>query len=350
MKKTYCVQGIDHFTKKDNEVFWSKKERGELALQIIGLSCTSACNYCCNYCYGQAYNRKGQKLTLEEQISILDQAKEIGAKSVIICGDGEPTIDKDLIGIVEHCKKLGMPCVIVSNGNIFGNDKLAKKIFGIDSTELVHSFYRNGASFVLKLDSLIPQIYEQIVGVKGSFAQFKEGCEKAFEMGFNKIHKNEDGYLVTRIAFTTVVSKLNFVELPELRRFAHSHSCQYICKFPSFVGNAIKNRPLFFPPTEETTIWLRENYLTTVSEKPETVTTDHIHCGVWHYGMVIGETGDVRLCYTAPCSEKMRVGNIRDSSLRGLLQKRLELFEDMLNRGESCHIKRQMYQKPKSVG
>jgi len=279
----------------------------------------------------------------------LDQAKKMGTKSVVICGDGEPTVDEDLIRIVKYCKKLGLPSVIVSNGNILGNDELAKKIFGIDSAELVKSFYENDVSFVLKLDSLIPQIYEQIVGAKASFAHFKRGYEKAFEMGFNKTYKNEDGYLVTRIAFTTVVSKLNFVELPALRQFAHSNNCQYICKFPSFVGNAVKNRHLFFPPTEETTIWLRENYLPTISEKPETVTTDNIHCGVWHYGAVIGETGDVRLCYTAPCPEQKWVGNIRDSSLKELLQKRAEVFGNLLNRGESCHIKRQMYKRPEPV-
>jgi MoaA/NifB/PqqE/SkfB family radical SAM enzyme len=342
--KSFCVQGIDHFSRAENEGFWKKKASGKISLQIIGLSTTSACNYKCNYCYGTAYKREGKKLSLEEQKSILDQAKEIGATSAVICGDGEPTVDKDLVGIIRHCKELGMFSAVVSNGNIFGNNELSQKIYGMNSDELVNEFYENDASLVLKMDSMVPEVYENIVGVKGSHANFKKGLDMIFEKGFNKTYKNSDGFPVTRIAFTAVASKQNFLELAKMRRYANENNCQFICKLPSFVGSAVDNKNLFFSPSEETTIWLRENYLPTISEKPETVTTDELHCGVWHYGAVVGETGDIRLCYTAPCPPKMRVGNVREKSLKELLKIRAKVFGNKLNRGESCHIKRKMYQ------
>jgi MoaA/NifB/PqqE/SkfB family radical SAM enzyme len=280
---------------------------------------------------------------LDEQKNIIDQASEMDAKSVLICGDGEPTLDKDLLGIVEHASSKGMYSVIVTNGNIFGNDELSMKVYGISSDELVDFFHRNKASFIFKLESLDEELYENIVGVKGSFKQLMEGLDKIYKKGFCETTDFDDGTKLTRISFSAVISKQNFHQVPKLKEYAHQHNAQFICKFPSFIGQAEMNKEQFFIPTEDATLWLRENYVRVYSEKPETLTTDSLHCGAWSYGAVVGESGDIRLCYSATCPSQNSVGNIREESLKKLLEKREKIFARLLTKGEPCHIKRSQY-------
>lgn len=343
LDKKYRLFGIDHFTDEENEKFWERRSNGEITLHIIGISATSACNYRCNYCYGIIAKSEGKKLSLDEYKSIIDQAYDLNARSVLVCGDGEPTVDKDLVEIVKHAHSKGMYSVIVSNGNIFGNDELSRKVYNMSSDELVDVFYNNGASFIFKLESLNEELYDTIVDVKGSFRQYMNGLEKIFKRGFCNTKDFGDGTKLTRVAFSGVISKQNFHEVPALQKFAHDHDAQFICKFPSFIGNTELNKDLFFIPTEDTTLWLRENYIRKYSEKPETLTTDTIHCGAWSYGAVIGETGDIRLCYTAACPPARSVGNVREGSLRSLLEKRENVFDKLLTKGEPCHIKRKQY-------
>ena len=144
---------------------------------------------------------------------------------------------KDLCGIIEHASSKGMYSVVVSNGNIFGNEKLANTVFNKSCDELVDFFYNHQASFIFKLETLDEQLYEKIVGVKGSFRQFMNGMDRVFRKGFTEIKEYGDGTRLTRIAFSGVISKQNFHEVPELKEFANKNHAQFICKFPSFIGN-----------------------------------------------------------------------------------------------------------------
>jgi len=68
------------------------------------------------------------RLTLEEEKKIIDQAKESGARTVLICGDGEPLLDPQLAPIVRYVHDKGMRTVIFTNGSILGDDPLSGQI------------------------------------------------------------------------------------------------------------------------------------------------------------------------------------------------------------------------------
>jgi len=349
MQRQYLLRGLDHFSNEEIEQLWRKRQDHQLFLLIIGISTTRACTYRCNYCYSVGSRATGRKLRLEEQRGVIDQAVELGAKTVLICGDGEPTLDKDLVGIIEHAHRQGLYSVIVTNANTLGNDKVAQAVHGMSARDFAIFLWEHGASLMVKMESLEEDKYEEIVGVKCSYSQFRKACDNIFEAGFDRATVQANGQLLTRMAFVTVVSKLNFFEPCPLRKFAHQHNAQYICKFPSLLGGAELNKKLFFPPWEETTIWLRENYIRKMSDKPETFTTDGIHCGAWHYGVVVGDSGDIRLCYSATCPDKYVIGNIREKPLTELLCKREKTFKELLVRGHSCYIKEIQYQSAADV-
>ena len=234
--------------------------------------------------------------------------------------------------------------VLVSNGLIFGDDDLCKDIHGCSAIEMVNLLKTYKTSLVLKLESLNSETYDRVVGKKGAFRKFKQAIYNLRKANFSDNIKLPNGVILTSVAFSSVIGKLNINEIFELRKFSHNFGAQFIAKFPSFVGNAIRNKDLFFNPYEETTRWLRVNFIRRFSDKPETLTADEIHCGVWHYGCVIGEEGDLRLCYTSTCSPELTYLNVRNLPLKRILEERENLFKNMLERGESCHIKRRIYE------
>ncbi len=268
----------------------------------------------------------------------------MGAITIVICGDGEPTIDPFLLPIIQFSSGLGMNNILVSNELIFGDDILCEDIHGYKATEMISLLKTHRTSLILKLESLDSETYEKVVGKKGAFQKFKKAIYNLHEMDFSNNANLPNGAILTSMAFSSVIGKLNIHEIFELRRFAHEFGAQFIAKFPSFVGNAIRNRGLFFNPYEETTRWLRVNFIRRFSDKPETLTADDIHCGVWHYGCVIGEEGELRLCYTSECSTELAHLNVRKIPLKRILEERENLFKNMLERGESCHIKRRIYE------
>jgi len=338
-----ALRGLDDFGEAELEKVWEARRNESTRIAFLGLSFTSACHYNCMYCYADHSGPHPEKLTEKEVKNLIDQAHELGAKSVIICGDGEPTIDPLLMPVLSHTNSLGMRSILVTNGNLFGNDELCMDIHGIDSEELVKFLGNNNVSLIVKLETLEEELYNRIVGTD-TFDQFDSGLNILFENDFGEILGRKRGREVTNMAFSTVVSKLNFLEVPHLKEYATRNNCQFICKLPSMVGSATENRKFFFDPKEKTTKWIKEDYVGHFSDKPETLTADNIHCGVWHYGCVVGENGHLRMCYTSPGEDDVFQLNVRDYPLEDILHQREEHLKEILRKGESCHIKREQYE------
>ncbi|QSZ27681.1 hypothetical protein ACETAC_01895 [Aceticella autotrophica] len=75
-----------------------------------------------------------------------------------------------------------------------------------------------------KLDSLDEEIYKNIVRVKRSFNQLMNGLYKIYKKGFTNTTDFADNTKLTRVAFSAVIFKQNFNELPILKEYAHSHN------------------------------------------------------------------------------------------------------------------------------
>lgn len=87
-----------------------------LSLKTLGLHITTSCNYNCIYCYADGY-KKNNKLSLEKTLSIIDEAKVLGAESINILG-GEPLLNKDLDRIIYHINNKHMRVMLFTNGSL----------------------------------------------------------------------------------------------------------------------------------------------------------------------------------------------------------------------------------------
>lgn len=355
-KRIHSLQGLDNFTETDNTIFWQKMEtmknqQQDVVLRFLGLSTTDACNYNCIYCYGtEAANRNSKQppLSLEEQTSLIDQGIELGVRTVIICGNGEPTIDKDLLGIVKHAANKGLYSIILTNGNTLGNDAMAQRIYKMSSRDVATFLHDNNVSLIIKTESITEDMYNGIVQARGKenhFRSFMSAIDNVIQLGFTDPTHAEpvhDGTKPTRLCISSVICKKNFFKINNIKDWAHGIGAQFVCKLPTLSGNSKDNLDEFFE-TNSTTHWLKENYGTEYSEKPETLSTDIHHCGAFHFGVVIGNTGDIRHCYPMAAKEDEAVGNIRQKPLKDLLLDRSQKFGSQLAFGAKCHVKKNEY-------
>ncbi len=131
---------------------------------------------------------------------------------------------------------------------------------------------------------------------------------------------------------------INIKEIRKMKEFARKLNAQFICKLPSLVGVAVNHLEVMFSPENYETI--RENFLNKISDKRETLLADGMRCMAWHYGIVIDDCGEVRECYTSPCTPEKRVGNIREHSLKELLRIRCQKFDILMN--DVCPVKKRI--------
>jgi MoaA/NifB/PqqE/SkfB family radical SAM enzyme len=251
----------------------------------------------------------------------------------IMCGDAEPLMDANLLPIVRHCHANDMVCVVVTNGIVLGDDHLAKTVHGMDGEAFTQELYKAGASFIVKMDSIDEATYDGIVGVKHAYPKFRRALDRIVAAGFNKGVPQGD-VTVTRLAFSGVVMKHTIDQVPQMHAFAASLKAQFICKLPTLVGNALDNLPMMFPVERYDEI---RKTLSQYTAKRETLMVDTPRCMAWHYGPVVGITGEIRECYTSSCTGANYIGNVRDTPLRELVAKRNRVYD--ITTEDFCPVK-----------
>lgn len=168
---------------------------GILAVRIeTSLACNLACQYCCNAIDGK---NKGDPngLTYEEVTGVVDQAKDLGARSVVVIGGGEPTIYPKFRPLTTHIAASGMVPVIFTNTQTMTRD-------------LAQFLREHNTSVITKCDSLDAATQDRLTGVPGSFERIQRGTQNLIDVYDPKNNP------VTKLGASFVVHRENVGEIP----------------------------------------------------------------------------------------------------------------------------------------
>ena len=92
-------------------------KRGEKIAPItIDWALTRQCNYACEFCYAMLQENTRYEQTLKTSTDFLDDCAEIGVKGVSLISDGESTVHKDYIKVIQHGHRVGIMMGVGSNG------------------------------------------------------------------------------------------------------------------------------------------------------------------------------------------------------------------------------------------
>ena len=104
--------------------------------ELLEIDLTNFCNLNCIGCWNHSPlmrekqfqgEEKKRRLPLELVLKLIDDAAALGAKKVQLSGAGEPLCHPDALTIIEHIKKHGLHCTVITNGTTL-NEKIIKRL------------------------------------------------------------------------------------------------------------------------------------------------------------------------------------------------------------------------------
>lgn len=170
---------------------------------------TGRCNSRCVYCESWDQIEAGSDLPLNRVIELINEMDSIGIKSVFLAG-GEPFCRNDIWTILEHLHKRKINVSLCTNALFipsFGKEEL--------------SILRKAVSMIyISLDSLQNERQDYLRGVPRSYNKVINSLKILKNNGINNLRLN------------VVISKLNFVEIPDILLFAKLHGVNHVCFQP----------------------------------------------------------------------------------------------------------------------
>jgi MoaA/NifB/PqqE/SkfB family radical SAM enzyme len=162
-------------------------------------------------------NKMSKERPFKEIKKEIDYARKAGAEIFSFSG-GEPTLRRDLIGLIKYAKKRIPKVEIQSNGRMFYYKNYCKKLIqaGVDI-------------FTISIFSPFKEIHDKIVGVKCAYKETLKGLKNLKELD-------------QEIRINIVILKLNYKHLPKLVKFLLKFNIkQFRFIYPTLEGNALKN-------------------------------------------------------------------------------------------------------------
>lgn len=274
-------------------------ENNELGMIYAGVS--AACDLNCVYCVTKSGKAVEGELNLEERKDLLRQAKDLGCKMVHIAARGEPTVDPLFQEQLETIHNLDMIPVIYTHGANL-------------TQEWVDILWENGASIMLKIHSMKPELQDFFAAKKGYTEKRKQGIQKLFKKGFNQNYEGQ-----TRLGADILVMKKNYDEIEEIYRWCRDNNIfplvkPLMCNEKGASPFVLEN--LYLPPLEVKKLYERLAYIDKTEygyEWEPMPPYAGINCNYFYYHLCITIMGDVWPCIGVP---HMEIGNIRNKSLK----------------------------------
>ncbi len=277
-------------------------------LLTLELECSRICNLRCVYCYSSAGVPLPEELAWDEIQSVLDQARELGARRIIVLGGGEPLAwgrIRELLRSI-HQRSLGID--LFTNGTLL-------------SADLARELYDLGVHPVIKMNSRNPAVQDSLAGRQGTFEAIEAGLGHLVEAGYPSPGMP--------LGVQTVVCRHNLEELPGLWVWIRERGMTPYFEMLTLQGRAREREDLLVRDQE-----LRSHFeeLARIdSERYGMRWLPHppiagLSCRRHEYTCTVTVQGDV-----LPCpGVNIPVGNIRQAPLRYILR-RSPVIRDLRN-------------------
>lgn len=188
-----CPNLMDGFGFSQEEIDAAVRERGLLSIEI---EFSLACNFRCPYCYNDR-TEESSPLTSREIDDVLRQAKDLGARKIIILG-GEPMLYPEIQEKIAFIRAQGQSVEMFTNGT------------GM-TPENARFMFDNGVAVVMKMNTFNPELQAQMAGHQDAPRIIRTALENLQAAGYPAPGK--------RLAVSTVICRQNIAELPELWRW-----------------------------------------------------------------------------------------------------------------------------------
>jgi radical SAM protein with 4Fe4S-binding SPASM domain len=194
-----------------------------------------ACNFRCAYCYQEERTPGENELGREEIRQIILQARDLGARKIIILG-GEPTIYPYLVEMLRFLGQLGMQIELFTNGS------------GV-TPALAQVLAEEKVRVVVKMNSRDAVLQDRLASTKGAYAHIRNALDHLCRVGY----PGDDHFL----AASTIICRQNIMELTELWEWLRKRGIEPYFEILTPQANALKNSWLMVGSDELHELFLR---------------------------------------------------------------------------------------------
>lgn len=265
-----------------------EKKLGKNEIDYMMLNLPFSCNYTCLKCCNRFRKYKGGLLKINEIEKAILKCKKLGARVVVIAGEGEPTLYKNIKRLIRfiHNNKL-IPYIFTNGSNL--NKTMATFLA------------QNNATLVINADSFDENKYDKYVSKKGAFKNLIKNLNITKKIYKNKIYKSEKDR-VTSLALNLVLNNENYDQIAEIKKFCNDDII-FVVNQPINIGLAAKDWKRF-NKTNNFNIDEDVSYpLGTLKKGKE--------CSYLRNGISIGSNGKILTCAYALETEGL-YGDIND--------------------------------------
>ncbi len=171
-------------------------------LSEVWIHTNNSCNLSCTHCLVSSSPESDPGLPTSRLLDIVDQACECGVERFYFTG-GEPFVRPDIFELIETItEKRDAELIILTNGLLFRGKRL----------ERLGRFNRDRLLLQISLDGARPETNDRYRG-RGTFARIAEGTQAVTKLGFP-------------VSLTTVVTRDNLEELPQIAQFVKDWGAQ----------------------------------------------------------------------------------------------------------------------------
>lgn len=247
---------------------------------------TNVCNAKCIFC-GGTYDQTRNKYTMKYDLYelLLRQIEDMGGGNILFSSVyGEPLADRDFLKKVEQASKKNY----IKEISLTTNGTLIKK-FGAEN------ILKSGLmSITISTSAFSRDVYEKVYGLK-----YKNMYKNVTEL--LKAKNNIDSQVHIGISFRSPLLPSVTRKMPDFRKISHMiDSINYLIKYDRFSG------------------LVKKSYLMGNMKLKGIPTFKGTSCLFSIYNLAIYSNGDVGVCGCRDLnlSEEMKLGNIRESTLK----------------------------------
>jgi len=296
---------------------FSREEIDEAArnnrLLTLEIEFSLRCNLHCQYCYVPNQNSFEEDLTNEEIRDVILQAKQLGARRIIILG-GEPMLHPHNLEIISFIKGQGLKVEMFTNGFQITADA-AKQLADC------------GVDVVLKMNSFNENIEDMLCGQKGASKMIWDAFHNLRAAGYPS-KKNS-------LSVSTIICRQNVDELVNMWQWLREQNIKPYFEILTPQGHAKQNEWLNVSATRLQEIFSeisridRLHYKQVWDPQPPLIGN---RCLRHQFSCLVNSRGNVMSCVGV----SIPVGNIREQSLADII-KDSEVMQDLRN--YRCTIK-----------
>lgn len=268
-------------------------------IEIAENKCNLRCIYC--YSFNNDHKKSYSSLTEEDIRNVMVQAKDLGARSVVFTGGGEPLLNKKrFFSFVSFARRQGLIPTVFTNGTC------------IDG-KMAHELDSHGVTVITKLNSLNqPEITNRLSGQPWAYGRMWRGVQNLLKTGLA-----ERGQL----GLETVITKDNYAEIVEMWRWAREHRVVPYFELAKIQGRARRfASALEISPSQAHALFESLLRIDREEFKYDWVPTPPMpgaHCHRIYCGCYVTAAGNVQ-----PCSGvAVTFGNIRRQKLVDIINK-----------------------------